>query len=116
MKLAALVIAPILALGLSACSDGEAVREVPQEALGAPSQAPEADSQDFDTVPAEMVAREIVEQKLREPFAIDLITREGLTYRVVERDGEQYMVTMDYSPQRLNLVVTNQVITEAYVG
>jgi hypothetical protein len=116
MKLAALVIAPILVLGLSACADSEAVREVPQEALGVPSQPSDADSQNFDTAPAERVAREIVEQKLREPFAIDLITREGLTYRVVERDGEQYMVTMDYSPQRLNLVVTDQVITEAYVG
>lgn len=40
----------------------------------------------------------------------------GLTTRVVQRDGEQFPVTMDYSPQRLNLVIESGTVTAATVG
>jgi hypothetical protein len=35
---------------------------------------------------------------------------------VVSRDGEQFPVTMDYDPNRLNLVVVDGIVTEARFG
>lgn len=40
----------------------------------------------------------------------------GWTVRVVERDGEEYMVTMDYSDSRVNLTIEGGVVTNAAVG
>jgi len=37
-------------------------------------------------------------------------------YRVVERDGESFPVTMDYSPTRINLSITAGVVTKAVAG
>jgi hypothetical protein len=40
----------------------------------------------------------------------------GWTVRVVERNGEGLMVTMDYVPARLNLAVNDRVVTAASPG
>lgn len=43
-------------------------------------------------------------------------TANGFTTRVIERDGEQFPATMDYRPDRINLVVTDGSVTKATVG
>lgn len=40
----------------------------------------------------------------------------GLDVRVVSRDGEEYVVTMDYSPTRVNFSVERGIVTAATVG
>ncbi|MFM8861867.1 MAG: PASTA domain-containing protein [Acidimicrobiia bacterium] len=40
----------------------------------------------------------------------------GFTVRVVERDGEMFMVTKDYREDRVNLVVTRGVVTSLTIG
>lgn len=40
----------------------------------------------------------------------------GLEVRVVERDGEEFAVTMDYRTDRVNIAVTDDKVTFAYIG
>jgi hypothetical protein len=53
---------------------------------------------------------------MTEDAAIAAIVAEGLTARVVARNGENFMVTEDYSVSRINLVIDNDVVTAATVG
>jgi hypothetical protein len=48
--------------------------------------------------------------------AIDTIFALGLTHRIVERDGESFPVTRDLRADRVNLVLADGVVVEAYVG
>lgn len=65
---------------------------------------------------AEELARAVMNQT--EEDAISLISRKGpeLTYRIVKRDGESYIITMDYSTSRINMEIENGIVTNAYVG
>ena len=40
----------------------------------------------------------------------------GYVWRVFEQDGEQFMLTMDYIPTRINVAITRGVVTDAYSG
>ena len=53
---------------------------------------------------------------LSEQEAISKAKKDGLTYRVTERDGEGLMATMDYSADRINLAISNNKITSASCG
>jgi hypothetical protein len=37
-------------------------------------------------------------------------------WRVVRRDGEWFAATDDYSPQRVNAMIENSVVTEISIG
>jgi len=37
-------------------------------------------------------------------------------HRTVTRDGQPYVVTCDWQPQRCNLVITNNIVNEIYLG
>jgi len=39
-----------------------------------------------------------------------------LIWRVIARDGEYFAVTLDYSPQRINVAIDKSVVTEISVG
>lgn len=43
-------------------------------------------------------------------------TELGWAFRVAERDGESFALTMDYSPQRVNVVVSADQVTAISVG
>ena len=51
-----------------------------------------------------------------EAAAESCVTEVGLVWRVVGRDGEMFAVTLDYSPQRVNAMIENSVVTEISVG
>jgi hypothetical protein len=51
-----------------------------------------------------------------EAAAESCVTEAGLVWRVVGRDGEWFAVTLDYSPQRVNAVITHSILTEVSVG
>lgn len=53
---------------------------------------------------------------LSETDAAAVAAEKGLTVRIVARDGEHYMVTMDYRIDRVNFTVENGVVVEANVG
>ncbi len=40
------------------------------------------------------------------------ILLKGQSFRIVERDGKQYIVTMDLNPTRYNLTITGGVVTK----
>lgn len=40
----------------------------------------------------------------------------GYTWRVFEKDGEQFALTMDYRVTRINVKIEQGIITEAYSG
>lgn len=64
------------------------------------------------------VSTEVVERVigLDEQAATDTATELGFEVRVVERDGESFPVTADYRVDRVNLVITDGVVTGASVG
>lgn len=51
-----------------------------------------------------------------ESVAENCVENSGFGWRVVARDGEFFAVTADYSPQRLNAVIENSVVTEMSAG
>lgn len=53
---------------------------------------------------------------LNEEEATRQITENGLTFRIISRDGESFPATKDYSPGRINLEITAGVITGALIG
>lgn len=52
---------------------------------------------------------------LPEVEAIESLSAKGLTVRVVERDGESFVISRDYRGDRVNLVVTNGMVVSATV-
>ncbi|MEN9803678.1 MAG: hypothetical protein RIS41_525, partial [Actinomycetota bacterium] len=53
---------------------------------------------------------------LTEAEAVEAGEAQGWVVRVVARDGEEFPITMDYSTERVNLTVVDDVVTEVYVG
>lgn len=45
-----------------------------------------------------------------------LAASRGFTVRIIERDGEYFMITMDYRTDRIDVKVANDIITEYSVG
>lgn len=48
--------------------------------------------------------------------AIDLCVKENVSVRVTAEDGEHFVVTMDYWPNRRNLIINNGKVTEVRRG
>lgn len=53
---------------------------------------------------------------LDETDATAIVTDQGLTVRIVARDGEYYAVTKDYRTDRINFSIENGVVVKATVG
>jgi len=53
---------------------------------------------------------------LDETDASAIVTDQGLTVRIVARDGEYYAVTKDYRTDRVNFSIENGVVVKATVG
>ena len=53
---------------------------------------------------------------LSEAEAVEAGESQGWVVRVVARDGEEFPITMDYSTERVNLTVDNDVVIGVYVG
>lgn len=53
---------------------------------------------------------------LDENAAVSMAKESGFEVRVVERDGEQFPATMDYRMDRINVVVTQGVVSRADIG
>lgn len=63
---------------------------------------------------AKQVARDVV--GMAEVEAVATAQAQGLTTRVVQRDGQDFPITMDLRTDRINLVITDGKVTRATVG
>ena len=53
---------------------------------------------------------------MSEVDAVAAIEKAGLTSRITSRDGEDFPITMDYRPDRLDLQIVNGKVTSATIG
>ena len=101
---------------LTGCSTQSPDEGVTSTAMPTPSSS----SSDMQFEPSETalgVSNEVI--GMTEPEAISLIegvSSEKLTARVVRRDDENFVITMDYRLDRINLEIDGGLVTKAYVG
>ena len=51
-----------------------------------------------------------------EKEVINELKRKNARYRIVGRDGESFVITMDYNPGRYNLYITDGIVTRVRMG
>ena len=90
-------------------------RPKPSASPSATATSPSGET-DFEKTAAETLVFAQTLIGMKEKDAKAAITAKGYTYRIVERDGEHFIVTMDYSPTRINLSITKGIITDVSVG
>ncbi len=71
---------------------------------------------DFEEIAAQTLALATTLISMAEDAAIASITEAGFDYRVVARDGENFPVTLDYRPTRINLTINKGVVADVNVG
>ncbi len=106
----------IILLALTACSGQNPDDAVNSSNLPAPTSLPS----EFPTEPsatAIAVAAEVIGMPEELAIqAIEGISSEQLTARVVRRDDENYAVTEDYSLSRINLEIDSGIVTKTSIG
>lgn len=53
---------------------------------------------------------------MTEAEAADYAENQGWAMRIASRDGEQFALTMDYSPTRVNLSIEQGLVTYVFIG
>lgn len=112
----------VSALLLTACSAGSDSSDsanppsysTPPSDTGSEDQTPGTDL--MISPDQEVFLENLLDAQLSENDALEMIQSSGYTARVGERNGEQFMLTMDYSKDRLTLIIVNDVVTDAYWG
>ena len=69
-----------------------------------------------ETAVADAACTAIVTGRLSEADAARYANTNGLEVRVGERDGEYFMLTMDFNPSRVTLAVENDIVTRCTTG
>lgn len=124
----ALVLVAVIAVSLSSCSGSPAPTAdapaplVSGKALSAsdcqPLQFPSTGDTESDLGEAHLVTSAALDLFVdaTEKDATTCAASMGLTVRIASRDGENLMLTMDYSPSRVNFNVDSGIVTAATVG
>lgn len=126
----ALLLIGVLAMTLSSCSGspspivedstpptvGKILSAADCQPLVFPSNNPQGSEEDYAAVQGITSATLDLFVDASEKDATACATSMGLTVRILSRDGEQFMVTMDYSPTRVNFSVERDIVTAATVG
>ena len=117
MKLMILVLLTAT-LSLTACSPQSSTPDASVTVTSIP--APENSGSDVELAPsdtAQAVADEVIGMSEAEAIeTIAGISSEALMSRIVRRDEESFMITMDYRLDRINLQIDNGIVTTTYVG
>ena len=106
------------ALALTACSPQSSTPEAGVSATAIP--APESSGSELELAPsdtAQALADEVI--GMSETQAIETIagiSSEPLTSRIIRRDEESFMITMDYRLDRINLQIDDGIVTSTYIG
>lgn len=69
-----------------------------------------------DIAAAEAFCRQLVTDRKTEQDAQTAAEEAGYTARIVSQDGESFMVTMDYSPSRVNFEIQDGIVVGCTVG
>ena len=105
-------------LALTACGPKSSTPEAGVTATAIP--APESSESEVELAPsdtAQAVADEVIGMSEAEAIeTIAGISSEYLTPRIVRRDDENFIVTMDYRLDRINLEIDNGIVTQASIG
>ena len=105
-------------LALTACSPQSSTPDVSVTATAIP--APESSGSEVELAPSDTVqavADEVIGMSEAEAIeTIAGISSEALTSRIVRRDEESFMITMDYRLDRINLQIDDGIVTTTYVG
>ena len=104
----------LLAVALSACGqspDGTSTSTAnptpnPTSSMGVPNMEPTQTTKDM--------AKKVI--GMHEKDAIAAIQEIGDSYRIARRDKENFALTMDYRPNRINLEIDNDIVTAANIG
>jgi hypothetical protein len=126
----ALILIGVLALTLSSCSGspspiadeptpavvGKVLSASDCQPLVFPSAEPQGSEEYYVAVQGITSATLDLFVDASEKDATSCATNMGLTVRILSRDGEQFMVTMDYSPTRVNFDVERGIVTAATSG
>lgn len=105
-------------LALTACGPQGSTPEGAVSATAIP--APESSGSEMELAPsdtAQAVADEVI--GMSETQAIETIagiSSEPLTSRIIRRDEESFMITMDYRLDRINLQIDDGIVTTTYIG
>ena len=103
-------------LFLSACSS-DSSRSDEKVSQTQPSSDPNSMETDLTITSSQQVfVDDLLADKLTESEATTRIQDSGYSSRIGERNGEQFMLTMDYRNDRLTLTVVDDIVTEAYWG
>jgi len=51
-----------------------------------------------------------------EEQAITILKQKEMSIRIVERDNEKFLMTADYIPNRINLIVRNGIVEMLFFG
>ena len=103
-------------LALTACSPQNSNPEVTSSYLPAPTESG-SDMEFAPSAAAQAVADEVIGMSEAEAIeTIAGISSEALTSRIVRRDDENFIVTMDYRLDRINLEIDNGIVTQASIG
>jgi hypothetical protein len=82
--------------------------------------APAASGSEMELAPSDTtqaLADEVIGMSEAEAIeTIAGISSEPLTSRIVRRDEESFMITMDYRTDRINLQIDNGIVTTANIG
>lgn len=66
---------------------------------------------------AQAVAEKVIGMSEAEAIeTIAGISSEALTSRIIRRDEESFMITMDYRLDRINLQIDDGIVTTTYIG
>ena len=103
-------------LALTACSPQSSNPEVTSSYLPAQTESgSEMELAPSDT--AQAVADEVIGMSEAEAIeTIAGISSEALTSRIVRRDEESFMITMDYRLDRINLQIDDGIVTTTSIG
>lgn len=107
--LALVLLAPLVLVGIAGCG-GEATAP---EVRPAPEVRTPITGNPTEVVPQQLLDRVV---GMEEAKSITAIESAGFAPRVVERDGERFAATMDYRPDRVNLVITDGRVASASRG
>lgn len=103
-------------LALTSCSPQSANPKETSSSLPAPTESgSEMELAPSDT--AQAVADEVIGMSEAEAIeTIAGISSEALTSRIIRRDEESFMITMDYRLDRINLQIDDGIVTTTYIG
>ncbi len=105
------------ALTLTGCAANPPTTATPPTApTPTPSKSAVPNPPEGETTAASRTCAELLEQRSNEETAAATAAERGVAFRVTARDGESFPSTMDYSENRINVEVIDDVVVRCTLG